>query len=64
MTQLAETQHRPLSKFKKIVKRCAGDEVGLKPTENEFKMNNRLLTLYLNHFNESKRMFGRTLNLH
>ena len=64
MTQWAETQHWPQINFKKIVKRCAGDEVRLKPTENEFKMNNRLLTLYLNYFNESKLMFGRTLNLH
>ena len=64
MTQWAETQHWPQRNFKKIVKRYAGDEVGLKLTENEFKMNNRPLTLYLNHFNESKLMFGRTLNLH
>ena len=64
MTQWAETKHWPQSNFKKTVKRYAGDEVGLKLTENEFKMNNRPLTLYLNYFNESKLMFGRTLNLH
>ena len=33
----------------------------LKPIENELKMKICLLTLYLNHFNENKLMFGRTL---
>ena len=33
----------------------------LKPTENQQKMNVCLLTLYLNHFNNGKLMFGRTL---
>ena len=34
----------------------------LKPTEIELKRKTCLLTLYLNHFNENKLMFGRTLN--
>ena len=33
----------------------------LKLTENEFIIKICLLTLYLNHFNENKLMFGRTL---
>ena len=33
----------------------------LKPTENELKTNICLLILCLNHFDESKHMFGRTL---
>ena len=33
----------------------------LKLTENELRMNVGLSTLYLNNFNERKRMFGRTL---
>ena len=35
----------------------------LKPTENKLKMKICLLTLYSNHFNENKLMFGRTLNI-
>ena len=33
----------------------------LKPTENELKIKICLLTLYLNHINENKLIFGRTL---
>ena len=36
----------------------------LKTAENELKMKICLLKLYLNHFNENKLMFGRTLKKH